>query len=114
MNLALLAVYSLSVLTLLLTPGPVVALITATAAQYGYRQAFMTLCGTNGASLLLLALAALMLAGWYHSLLCCCVCWVSPDRCISAIARFAVCGQEIKPPAKTLASRLMGDLSTVF
>lgn len=63
MNLALLAVYSLSVLTLLLTPGPVVALITATAAQYGYRQAFMTLCGTNGASLLLLALAALMLAG---------------------------------------------------
>ena len=33
MNFTLLAAYSLSVVTLLLTPGPVVALITTTAAQ---------------------------------------------------------------------------------
>lgn len=63
MNFTLLAAYSLSVVTLLLTPGPVVALITTTAAQHGYRRAFLTLIGTNGASLVLIALAALMLAG---------------------------------------------------
>ncbi|WP_410678475.1 LysE family translocator [Citrobacter europaeus] len=63
MNFTLLAAYSLSIVTLLLTPGPVVALVTATAAQYGYRRAFITLVGTNGASLILIALAALMLAG---------------------------------------------------
>ena len=63
MNFTLLAAYSLSIVTLLLTPGPVVALITTTAAQHGYRRAFLTLIGTNGASLVLIALAALMLAG---------------------------------------------------
>ena len=63
MNFTLLAAYSLSVVTLLLTPGPVVALITTTASQHGYRRAFLTLIGTNGASLVLIALAALMLAG---------------------------------------------------
>ncbi|KAE9771095.1 LysE family translocator, partial [Escherichia coli] len=51
MNFTLLAAYSLSVVTLLLTPGPVVALITTTASQHGYRRAFLTLIGTNGASL---------------------------------------------------------------
>ncbi|CCG87042.1 LysE family translocator [Erwinia piriflorinigrans] len=63
MNMTLLGAYILSVLMLLLTPGPVVALITGTAARYGYRKAFATVVGTNGASLVLIALATLMLAG---------------------------------------------------
>ncbi len=62
-NLSLLGAYMLAVLTLLLTPGPVVALVTGTAARYGGRRAFTTLIGTNGASLVLIALAVLMLAG---------------------------------------------------
>jgi len=63
MNLTLLSAYILAVLMLLLTPGPVVALVTGTAARYGSRRAFATVTGTNGASLVLIMLAALMLAG---------------------------------------------------
>lgn len=63
MNLTLLGAYILSVMMLLLTPGPVVALITGTAARYGYRSAFATAAGTNGASLVLIALATLTLKG---------------------------------------------------
>ncbi|KAB8305220.1 LysE family translocator [Erwinia endophytica] len=63
MNMTLLGTYMLAVLTLLLTPGPVVALVTGTAARYGSRKAFATVVGTNGASLVLIVLAALMLAG---------------------------------------------------
>lgn len=63
MNMTLLGAYTLSVLLLLLTPGPVVALVTGTAARHGYRKAGMTLLGTNGASLILIGLATLILAG---------------------------------------------------
>lgn len=63
MNLTLLSAYLFSVMALLLTPGPVVALITATAARHGYRRAFATAAGTNAASLLLIALATLILKG---------------------------------------------------
>jgi len=63
MNMTLLSAYILSVMMLLLTPGPVVALITGTAARYGYRSAFATAAGTNGASLILIAVATLMLRG---------------------------------------------------
>lgn len=63
MNITLLSAYILSVMMLLLTPGPVVALITGTAARYGYRSAFATAAGTNGASLILIAVATLMLKG---------------------------------------------------
>ena len=57
MNFPLLTAYVLAVLVLLATPGPVVALITATAARDGRRRAFATLVGTNSASLALMLLA---------------------------------------------------------
>ena len=63
MNMSLLSTYILSVILLLITPGPVVALITVTAARDGYRPAFATVAGTNAASLILIAFAALMLKG---------------------------------------------------
>ena len=63
MNFPLLTAYILAVLLLLATPGPVVALITATAARDGRRRAFATLVGTNSASLVLMLLAMLMLLG---------------------------------------------------
>lgn len=63
MNITLLSAYILSVMLLQLTPGPVVALITGTAARYGYRSAFTTAIGTNRASLILIAVATLMLRG---------------------------------------------------
>ncbi|EJE4167981.1 TPA: LysE family translocator [Vibrio parahaemolyticus] len=66
MNLSLLATYSLAVLLLIITPGPVVALLISTATREGQRKAFMTLLGTNGASLLLMTIAVLTLAGVVH------------------------------------------------
>ncbi|WP_325893473.1 LysE family translocator [Grimontia sp. NTOU-MAR1] len=66
MNLSLLFSYSVVVILLIVTPGPVVALLTSTAIREGQREAFMTLLGTNGASLLLLTIAVLTLAGVVH------------------------------------------------
>lgn len=63
MNLTLLGGYVLAVITLLIIPGPVMALVTGTAARYGYLRAFMTIAGTHLASLILIALATLMLTG---------------------------------------------------
>ncbi|PSS58377.1 LysE family translocator [Pseudomonas sp. BBP2017] len=57
MNTALLLTYALTVTLLIATPGPVVALVVNTAASAGRRQALMTAVGTNGASLVLIALA---------------------------------------------------------
>lgn len=63
MNLPLLAAYTLAVFMLILTPGPVVALVTGTAARHGSRKAFVTVVGANAASLVLIAFAAMVLAG---------------------------------------------------
>ncbi|MHC6225037.1 LysE family translocator [Pseudomonas sp. X10] len=58
MNTALTATYALTVLLLIATPGPVVALIVNTAAASGSRKALFTAVGTNWASLVLIAAAA--------------------------------------------------------
>ena len=63
MNLSLLMAYSLAVLALVATPGPVVLLVTGAAAREGYASAVRTMIGGNLASLLLLAAAAAMLTG---------------------------------------------------
>lgn len=58
MNTALLLTYAFTVFLLIATPGPVVALVINSAARLGPRQAMLTALGTNGASLVLIALAA--------------------------------------------------------
>ena len=58
MNTALTATYALTVLLLIATPGPVVALIINTAAASGSRRAMFTAIGTNWASLVLIGAAA--------------------------------------------------------
>ncbi|WP_299999731.1 LysE family translocator [uncultured Cedecea sp.] len=63
MNIPLLSAYILAVLLLIMTPGPVVALITSVTTRDGSRRAFSTLAGTNAASLVLMAAAILMLSG---------------------------------------------------
>lgn len=62
MNTALLATYALTVLLLIATPGPVVALVLAAATRQGTRQALMTAVGSNAASLVLIAVAAWAIA----------------------------------------------------
>jgi threonine/homoserine/homoserine lactone efflux protein len=57
-NTALTATYALTVLLLIATPGPVVALIVNTAAAAGSRKALFTAIGTNWASLVLIGAAA--------------------------------------------------------
>ncbi|HYQ48894.1 MAG TPA: LysE family translocator [Pseudomonas sp.] len=58
MNTALTLTYALTVLLLIATPGPVVALIVNTAAASGSRKAMFTAVGTNWASLVLIGAAA--------------------------------------------------------
>jgi len=57
-NTALTLTYALTVLLLIATPGPVVALIVNTAAASGSRKAMFTAVGTNWASLVLIGAAA--------------------------------------------------------
>ncbi|HHG8775001.1 TPA: LysE family translocator [Raoultella planticola] len=63
MNYILMAGYTMTVVTLIATPGPVVLLVTATAARDGYLCAVRTMLGGNLASLVLIAIAAAMLTG---------------------------------------------------
>lgn len=63
MVISLFATYLFSVVLLLITPGPVVALVTHTALRQGYRPAFITVAGSNLASLMLIVGAVVMLSG---------------------------------------------------
>ncbi len=63
MNSSLLLIYVFSVLALIVTPGPVVALIINTSLQSGSRCALLTAAGTNLASLMLALVAVLILSG---------------------------------------------------
>ncbi len=63
MNYPLLMAYCLTVLALIAAPGPVVMLVAGAAAREGTTCAVRTMLGSNLASLLLIALAAMMLSG---------------------------------------------------
>ena len=59
----LLALYAASVVSLLITPGPVTLLVLQTGLASGMRAALATIAGTNLASLVLIGLAALLIQG---------------------------------------------------
>ncbi|WP_416259984.1 LysE family translocator [Gibbsiella quercinecans] len=63
MNAPLLLLYIASIFMLIITPGPVVAVVVETAARHGRKQAIYTSLGSNMASLCLIAVAALAIAG---------------------------------------------------
>lgn len=63
METSILAAYVVSVMLLVATPGPVVALVINTSARQGAKQAIFTALGTNWASLVLIAAAVLILSG---------------------------------------------------
>ena len=56
LNLSLVFLFALSVITLLITPGPVTLLVARAGLVGGMRHAFATICGTNLASLVLIVL----------------------------------------------------------
>lgn len=59
----LLLAYLVAIVLLVATPGPVVMLVVGTTARRGARQGVLTAVGANAASLLLIALATLMVFG---------------------------------------------------
>ncbi|WP_059003126.1 LysE family translocator [Pseudomonas syringae] len=63
MDISLLLIYMFSVFMLIITPGPVVALIVNTSLACGPKRAMLTALGTNWASLVLVMVAALILTG---------------------------------------------------
>lgn len=65
MNLSLLAAYCAAIFLLIATPGPVVVVVANTAARFGARRALLTALGSNGASLLLIGVAALIITGLF-------------------------------------------------
>ncbi|HIF6681280.1 LysE family translocator [Serratia bockelmannii] len=65
MNLSLLAAYFAAIFLLIATPGPVVMMVANTAARFGARRALLTALGSNGASLLLIGIAALVVTGLF-------------------------------------------------
>ena len=55
--------YVVSVIIMIVTPGPVMILVASAGLKGGYRKAFATILGTNLASLILIALSILILKG---------------------------------------------------
>ena len=66
MNEILIA-YIVAVFVLIVTPGPVVALVIRNASLYGFKAAFFTNLGTNFASLLLIAFAIAVILGTFSA-----------------------------------------------
>ncbi|OLL30432.1 hypothetical protein BTH42_16885 [Burkholderia sp. SRS-W-2-2016] len=65
MNFALLSVYLTSITLMIAVPGPVVVYVLNAAARGGFRQALLTSLGANWASLVLIAMAALVIMGLF-------------------------------------------------
>lgn len=63
MDYSLLLLYAISIFLLIITPGPVVALIVSKSINEGPVRAFKTALGTNWASLLLIVIASLTILG---------------------------------------------------
>lgn len=63
MSFAVLLAYVFAIVLLIGTPGPIVALVINAASRHGFKYALITVLGSNLASLVLLASAALIIAG---------------------------------------------------
>lgn len=63
MNVIEYALFILSVISMIATPGPVMILVASAGLQGGYRQALYTIIGTNLASLVLISISILLLKG---------------------------------------------------
>ena len=103
MDYTLLAVYLTSITLLIGTPGPVVAFVLNAAARGGFRQALFTVMGTNWASLVLIATAALIISGllsvnaellaWISLVGCLFIAWLAIDGLRSELGAAPVDGE---------------------
>ena len=63
MSFTVLLAYIIAIVLLIGTPGPIVALVINAASRHDFKYALITVLGTNLASLVLLASAALIISG---------------------------------------------------
>ncbi len=63
LDLSLVTLYVTAVVSLLVTPGPVTLLVLRAGLAGGMRHAFLTICGSNVASLILIFVSALLIKG---------------------------------------------------
>lgn len=63
MTFSLLTLYIIAVSSMLITPGPVTIYVIRVALNSGLKRAFQTIAGTNLASLVLIAVSALVITG---------------------------------------------------
>lgn len=63
LNFSLTALFAASVVSLLVTPGPVTLLVLRAGLAGGMRHALQTIAGTNAASLVLIAVSTLLIKG---------------------------------------------------
>ena len=63
MSFTVLLAYIVAIVLLIGTPGPIVALVINAASRHGFKYALITVLGSNLASLVLLAAAALIISG---------------------------------------------------
>ena len=63
MSFTVLLAYIIAIVLLIGTPGPIVALVINAASRHGFKYALITVLGSNLASLVLLAAAALIISG---------------------------------------------------
>lgn len=62
-DFGMLALYVVTVITMIAVPGPVAVLVTGAGLAGGAKKAFNTIAGTNAASLVLILLSALVVKG---------------------------------------------------
>lgn len=63
MNFLELSLYTITVIVMIATPGPVMILVASSGLKHGYSSALKTIFGTNLASLILITFSILMLKG---------------------------------------------------
>ncbi|AHG40168.1 lysine transporter LysE [Pseudomonas syringae CC1557] len=105
MDISLLLIYTFSVFMLIIIPGPVVALVVSTSLACGPKRAVLTALGTNWASLALVMVSVLILAGTL-SVSMQILNWISLVGCLFiAYMSFQVLGQALRSaPVKTDAA----------
>lgn len=113
MNSALILSYILTVLLLIATPGPVVALVVSTASKTGAKRAMATALGSNWGSLVLIGVAAWIIIGSAAldarllSLLSLLGCVFIGYLALSSLREAMTCQAAAQPPAATTRGGLL-------
>lgn len=120
MSFTLLFAYILAIVVLIGTPGPIVALVLNSASRHGFKYALSTVLGSNLASLILLASAALIISGvialdarslqWVSLVGCVFIGWLA----VSGLRAEWTAGVQKQPEALSTAKNHSGFFNSFF